>query len=166
MYKKLSGRRHQRAQCEPNVRRVSLYPGDLDHFFSGIFHWFLPLYTMCSTNCRGPVPIICNLLPIKTALLYTNSILQLKISSICTQLVRSSAICSSIKTAVLLYIQWNQINQKNFSWNYIFGSFKLFPSSKIEFLPFLKLQKMEFDLKIFSWNWFIWFHEFFWPGLF
>ena len=25
---------------------------------------------------------------------------------------------------------------------------------------------MEFGQKIFSWNWFIWFHEFFWPGLF
>ena len=39
---------------------------------------------------------------------------------------------------------WNQINQKLFSWNCISGSFKLFPSSKIEFWPFLKLQKMEF----------------------
>ena len=34
-------------------------------------------------------------------------------------------------------------------WNYIFGSFKLFPSSKIDFWPFLKLQKMEFGQKIF-----------------
>ena len=46
---------------------------------------------------------------------------------------------------------WNQINQNFFSWNCIFDSFKLFPSSKIYFWPFLKLQK---------WNWFIWFHEF------
>ena len=51
-------------------------------------------------------------------------------------------------------------------WNCIFGSFKLFPSSKIDFWPFLKLQKMEFGQKNFLWNWFIWFHEFFWPGLF
>ena len=28
-----------------------------------------------------------------------------------------------------------------FSWNCIFGSFKLFPSSKIDFWPFLKLQQ-------------------------
>ena len=32
---------------------------------------------------------------------------------------------------------WNQINQF-FSWNCISGSFKLFPSSKIDFWPFLK----------------------------
>ena len=47
---------------------------------------------------------------------------------------------------------WNQINKKNFffSWNCISGSFKLFPSSKIEFWPFLKLQKMEVGQKKFS----------------
>ena len=33
--------------------------------------------------------------------------------------------------------------QKN-SWNCIFGSFKNFPSSKINFWPFLKYQKMDF----------------------
>ena len=48
-----------------------------------------------------------------------------------------------------------------FSWNCILGSFKLFPSKKIDFWPFLKWQKMEFDQKDFSWNWNIWFHEFF-----
>ena len=48
-----------------------------------------------------------------------------------------------------------------FSWNCIFGSFKLFPSSKIDFWPFLKLQNMEFGLNKISWNWFIRFHEFF-----
>ena len=36
---------------------------------------------------------------------------------------------------------WNQINRTFFPWNCIFGSFKLFPSSKIDFWPFLKLQK-------------------------
>ena len=46
-------------------------------------------------------------------------------------------------------------------WICIFGSFKLFHSSKIDFWPFLKLQKMEFGQKLFSWNWFICFHEFF-----
>ena len=45
-----------------------------------------------------------------------------------------------------------------FSWNYIFGSFS---SPKMDFWPFLKLQKMEFGQKNYSWNWFIWFHEFF-----
>ena len=30
----------------------------------------------------------------------------------------------------------------------IFGSFKHFPSSKIDFWPFLKLQKMDFSFKI------------------
>ena len=44
---------------------------------------------------------------------------------------------------------------------------KKFPSSKIDVCPFLKLQKMEFGEKIFSWNWIIWFlNEFFWPELF
>ena len=47
-----------------------------------------------------------------------------------------------------------------------FSCFKLFPSSKIVFWPFLKLQKMEFGQKNFSWNWFIWFQEFFWPERF
>ena len=46
-------------------------------------------------------------------------------------------------------------------WNCIFGSFKLFPSSKIAFWPFLKLQKIEFGEQKISWNWFIWFHKFF-----
>ena len=36
---------------------------------------------------------------------------------------------------------WNQINHNFFSLNCIFGGFKLFPSSKIDFWPFLKLQK-------------------------
>ena len=36
-----------------------------------------------------------------------------------------------------------------FSRNCISGSFKLFPSSKIDFWPFLKLQKMEFGQKNF-----------------
>ena len=49
-----------------------------------------------------------------------------------------------------------------------FWRFKLFPSSKIDFCPFLKLQKMEFGQNNYSWNWFIWFHEFFgwdfWTG--
>ena len=45
------------------------------------------------------------------------------------------------------------------------GSFKFFPSSKIDFWPFLKLQKMEFGQKKFPWNWIIWFHEFLaWTG--
>ena len=57
-------------------------------------------------------------------------------------------------------------SKKFFSWNCIFGRFKLFPSSNIDFWPILKLQKMAFGPKCFSWNWFIWFHEFFWPGLF
>ena len=47
------------------------------------------------------------------------------------------------------------------------GCFKLFPSTKIDFWPFLKLQKNRtWSKKKFSWNWFIWFHEFLWPGLF
>ena len=36
-----------------------------------------------------------------------------------------------------------------FLFNCIFGNFKLFPSSKNEFWPFLKLQKMDFGQKIF-----------------
>ena len=51
-------------------------------------------------------------------------------------------------------------------WNCIFGSFKLFPTSKIDFWPFLKLQKNAIWSKKNSWNWFIWFHEFIWLGLF
>ena len=42
----------------------------------------------------------------------------------------------------------NQINQ--FCEIAFFGSFKLFPSSSIDFWPFLKLQKMDFGQKNFS----------------
>ena len=44
-------------------------------------------------------------------------------------------------------------------WICIFSSFKLFPSSKIDFWPFLKLQNMEFGIKNFSWNLIISFHS-------
>ena len=49
---------------------------------------------------------------------------------------------------------WNQINREITFW-------ALFPSPKVDFWPFLKLQKIEFGQKKFSWNWFIWFHKFF-----
>ena len=42
---------------------------------------------------------------------------------------------------------WAQINQFFFM--------------KIDFWPFLKLQKIEFGLQNYLWNWLIWFHEFF-----
>ena len=44
---------------------------------------------------------------------------------------------------------WNEINHYFFSWNCISGSFNLFPNSKIDFRPFLKLQKMVFGQKKF-----------------
>ena len=43
---------------------------------------------------------------------------------------------------------WNQIYQFFFSWNCTFGSFKLFPSSKID-LAIFEIEKMEFGQKIF-----------------
>ena len=58
---------------------------------------------------------------------------------------------------------WNQINQIFFSWNCIFGSF---PSSKIDFWPFLKSQKMEFAQKIIREIDLFDFTSFFLPGLF
>ena len=58
-------------------------------------------------------------------------------------------------------MKWN-IAQKSFFHDIAFlAVFKHFPSSEIVFWPFLKLQKMEFGQKKFSWNWFIWFHKFF-----
>ena len=59
-----------------------------------------------------------------------------------------------------------QINQ-NFCFREIafLAVLNFFSSSEIDFWPFLNLQKMEFDQNKISWNWFIWFHEFFWPGL-
>ena len=47
----------------------------------------------------------------------------------------------------LKYFPWKL--SKNFLWNCIFDSFKLFPSSKIDFWPFLKLKKKEFGQKNF-----------------
>ena len=38
----------------------------------------------------------------------------------------------------------NSLNQKDFLWNCSFDGFKFFPTWKIDFWPFLKLQKMEF----------------------
>ena len=43
-----------------------------------------------------------------------------------------------------------------------FGSFKLFPSSKIDLWPFLKWQKMDFGQK----NFVKLIYLIFWPGLF
>ena len=52
-----------------------------------------------------------------------------------------------------------------FSSNCTFGSFKLFPSSKIDFWPFLKLQKMEFGQKKFrEIDLFDFTSFFFWPA--
>ena len=59
---------------------------------------------------------------------------------------------------------WNQIlvNQKKFFREIAFlAVLNFFPSSKIDFLPFLKLQKVEFGQNKISWYWFIWFHEVF-----
>ena len=47
-----------------------------------------------------------------------------------------------------------------------FSSFQVFPSSKIEFWPFLTLQKMDFGQKIFCEIDLFDFTIFFWPGLF
>ena len=44
---------------------------------------------------------------------------------------------------------WYRIDPKKISWNCIFGSFKLFPCSKFDFCPFLKLQKIEFGQKFY-----------------
>ena len=41
-------------------------------------------------------------------------------------------------------------SKKNFSWNCIFGSFELFPSSKIDFWPFLKLQNFFPEIDLFE----------------
>ena len=60
---------------------------------------------------------------------------------------------------------WNQINNF-FSWNCIFCSFKLFSSWKINFWPFLKLQKMEFGQKENFMKLFYLISRVFWPGLF
>ena len=57
-------------------------------------------------------------------------------------------------------------SNKIFSWNYNFGSFKLFPSSKIDFWPFLKWQLMEFGWKFFFMKLIYLISRVFWPGLF
>ena len=41
-----------------------------------------------------------------------------------------------------------------------------FPVEKLIFGHIFKIAKMEFGQKKISWDWFICFHEFFWPGLF
>ena len=51
------------------------------------------------------------------------------------------------------FVKSNKSKKILHMWNCFFGSFKLFPSSKIDFCSFLKLQKNE--------NWFSWFHELF-----
>ena len=57
---------------------------------------------------------------------------------------------------------WNQINQENIFVKLHFWQFQTFPQFKNWFLTFFEIaKKMEFGQKIFSWNWFIGFHEFF-----
>ena len=46
--------------------------------------------------------------------------------------------------------------------NSLSRKFKHFPSSKIDFWPFLKVQKMDFGQKNFLWNWFLFFIWFWW----
>ena len=41
-----------------------------------------------------------------------------------------------------------------------------FPVQKLIFGHFWNCKKWNLGKQIFSWNWFIWFYEFFWPGLF
>ena len=60
---------------------------------------------------------------------------------------------STQRARKFLKIQAKKLMKSNkskfFSWNCIFSSFELFPSSKMDFWPFLKLQKMEFGQKNF-----------------
>ena len=55
-------------------------------------------------------------------------------------------------------VQANKLVKSNksnfFMWNCIYGSFKLFPSSKIDFWPFLKLQKLFNFMSFFSLDFF------------
>ena len=76
--------------------------------------------------------------------------------------------------------QWARIFQKvlakklvksnksnNFLWNCISGSFNLFPQFKNWFLAIFEMaKKWNLVKKNFSWNWFIWFHEFFFARTF
>ena len=67
----------------------------------------------------------------------------------CTSFFRST----TQSTRKLKKVQAKKLVKLNtsifFSWNCISGSFKLFPSSKIHFWPFLRLQKMDFGQKKF-----------------
>ena len=53
---------------------------------------------------------------------------------------------------------WNQINHNFFSWNCLFDTFSQF---KNWFLVIFEMAKNGIVSKKKSWNWFIWFHEFF-----
>ena len=85
-----------------------------------------------------------------------HSTLHLSTHSIRFFLILPSLICRIVHRKKI-YIN----PKKFFSWNCIFDCFNFFPSPKIDFWPFLKLQKMEFGQEKFSWNWFIWLDEFF-----
>ena len=64
----------------------------------------------------------------------------------------------------LPYFSWKVSNI--FSWNCIFGSCKHFPQFKNWFLAIFEIGKNELWSKKISWNWFIWFDEFFYPDFF
>ena len=51
-------------------------------------------------------------------------------------------------------------------WNCIYDSFELFPTSKIDFGHFWNCKRWILVKYFLSWNWFIWFREYFWSGLF
>ena len=62
---------------------------------------------------------------------------------------------------------WNQIKPNFFFREIAFlAVLNFFPVQKLIFGHFWNCKKWNLVKKIFSWNWFIWFHEFFWPGLF
>ena len=64
-------------------------------------------------------------------------------------------------------------SNKSISWKNFLNIFhekysvlNFFPVQKLIFGHFWNCEKNYFGQKKFPWNWFIWFHEFFWPGLF
>ena len=60
-----------------------------------------------------------------------------------------------------------QINQNFFFREIAFlAVLNFFPVQNLIFGHFWNGQKWNLVKKFFSWNWIIWFHEFFWPGLF
>ena len=134
--------------------------------------WGPPILESLKINSNSFVLVV--LLSVRTILLWRQNLSKIFFSNFiidlnytCVRIWIRKAYYNPQQTRKHKKVQAKKLMKSNksifFPWNCIFGSFKLFPSSKTYFWPVLKLQKMEFGENFFVKLTYL---EFFWPRLF